>query len=118
MKKINAISLKKARRKARIRAKISGTKEKPRLSVFRSNRQLYAQLIDDEHGRTLASASTRGIPGKQGNKTVKAGETGKLLAEAAKKAGIAKAVLDKGAYKYHGRIKSLADAARDAGLKL
>lgn len=102
--------------KAHIRTRISGTAERPRLSVFRSNSQIYAQVIDDTKGVTLASASSLGIKDKI-TKSEKAALVGKQLAEAAKKAGVEAVVFDRNGYLYHGRVKQLADAAREAGLK-
>lgn len=101
-----------------IRKKISGTADHPRLSVYRSNKDIYAQLIDDTTGTTLASASSRskGFAGK-GTKVEKAFEVGKMIGELGKKAGIETCVFDRGGYLYHGRVKSLADGAREAGLK-
>lgn len=105
------------RRKKRVRAKIFGTATRPRLSVFRSIGHVYAQLIDDEKGKTLASV--RDQEAKAGKtKTEQAQAAGKLLAEKAKKAGISEAVFDKGQNKYHGRIKALAEGAREGGLKI
>jgi len=104
----------------RIRKKIYGTPEKPRLSVFRSNKQIYAQLIDDINGITLASACSREkeIASKTGiKKTEQAALVGKLLASKCKDKGIESVVFDRGGYKYHGRVKSLAEAARENGLK-
>ena len=107
-----------ARRKRhdRIRLHLAGTDSRPRLAVFRSNRGISAQLIDDEAGRTLASASWKGV-GTSGSKTEQAAEVGKQLAAAAKKAGIESVVFDRGGYLYHGRVKALADGAREGGLK-
>lgn len=102
--------------KAAIRTKVSGTAERPRLTVFRSNSQIYAQVIDDEQGKTLASVSSLSIKDKM-TKTEKAAQVGKLVAEAAKAAGIETVVFDRNGYLYHGRVQSLADAAREAGLK-
>lgn len=102
--------------KAGIRTKISGTAERPRLSVFRSNAQIYAQVIDDVKGVTLASASSLKITEKL-TKTEKAAKVGAALAEAAKKAGVETVVFDRNGYLYHGRVQALADAAREAGLK-
>jgi large subunit ribosomal protein L18 len=102
--------------KASIRTKVSGTAEQPRLTVFRSNSQIYAQVIDDQKGQTLASASSLSIKDKM-TKTEKAAQVGKLIADAAKKAGVERVVFDRNGYLYHGRVKSLADAAREAGLK-
>ncbi len=98
-----------------IRKKISGSADLPRLSVFRSNKEIYAQLIDDTEGKTLAMAnSIKG--GFSGTKTEVAFEVGKALAEKAKAAGVEKCVFDRGGYLYHGRVKALADGAREAGL--
>jgi len=114
--------LSKSDRKLRIRRRIrkvsSGTAAKPRLSVFRSNKEIYAQLIDDNSGNTLAAASSRdkGIDAK-GTKTEVANAVGKALAEKAKKAGIETVAFDRGGNLYHGRVKSLAEGAREAGLK-
>ena len=102
--------------KASIRTRIAGTAEQPRLTVFRSNSQIYAQVIDDEKGQTLAGASSLSIKDKM-TKTEKAAQVGKMIAEAAKKAGVEAVVFDRNGYLYHGRVKSLADAAREAGLK-
>lgn len=99
----------------RIRKKVSGTSERPRLSVFRSNKQIYCQLIDDTHGVTVASAHSRGITA-QGTKIEVAKEVGKALAAAAVAKGISSVVFDRGGYLYHGRVKSLADGAREGGL--
>ena len=106
------------RRHRRIRGKVTGTAERPRLAVFRSNKGIFAQLIDDESGRTIAGASWLGLKKSfKGNKVEQAAEVGKLLAEAAKKAGIETVVFDRGGYLYHGRVKALADGAREGGLK-
>lgn len=102
--------------KAYIRSKISGTAQKPRLTVFRSNCQIYAQVIDDVQGKTLASASSLGIKDKM-TKSEQAAKVGVLLAQNAKAAGITEVVFDRNGYLYHGRVKQLADAAREAGLK-
>lgn len=107
-------------RKKRTRAKIFGTAQKPRLSIFRSNRYTYAQLINDEKGNTLAEASTKKlISAKQKiSKSKQAEMLGELLAEKALALGIKKACFDRGAYQYHGRIKAAAEAARKKGLQL
>ena len=105
------------RRKKRVRAKIFGTGECPRLSVFRSNRFTYAQLIDDQNQRTLAAASSQNQKGKT-KKLDAALNVGKSLAEKAKALGVKKAVFDRGAYKYHGRVKALVEAVRAGGLKV
>lgn len=102
------------RRRARIRSRVAGTAARPRLSVFRSHKHIYAQLIDDVAGSTLAAASS--TEAKTGTKTDRSAELGKAIAAAAAKAGITSAVFDRGGYKYHGRVKALADAAREAGL--
>ena len=106
------------RRHRRVRGKVSGTPERPRLAVFRSNRGIAAQLIDDTSGKTLAAASW--LDGKKsfkGNKSDQAVEVGKLLAERAKQADLESVVFDRGGYLYHGRVKALADGAREGGLK-
>jgi large subunit ribosomal protein L18 len=106
------------RRHKRVRKKIAGTSERPRLVVFRSNRGIAAQLVDDLDGKTLAAASWLQLEKSfKGNKTKQAAEVGKLLAEAAKKADVETVVFDRGGYLYHGRVKALADAAREGGLK-
>lgn len=110
-------NVKRDQRRKRNRAKIYGTAEKPRLSVFRSNRYTYAQLIDDAKGITLASASTHSVKEKKG-KTTQANALGALIAEQALKAGIKQAVFNKGPYLFHGRVKAVAEGAREAGLKL
>ena len=106
-----------ARRHKRVRGKISGTAERPRLVVFRSNRGIEAQLVDDLEGRTLAAASWLHLRTFKGNKTQQAAEVGKLLAANAKKAGVERVVFDRGGYLYHGRVKALADGAREGGLR-
>ena len=105
--------------KMRIRKVINGTPERPRLSVFRSNKQIYAQLIDDTEGKTLVAASSRqlDIDEKKITKTVQAEQVGKLIAEKAKEAGIEQIVFDRSGYLYHGRIKTLAESVRKEGLK-
>jgi large subunit ribosomal protein L18 len=105
------------RRAHRVRNKVQGTPERPRLSVFRSSKHIYAQLIDDMTGATLAAASTAGKAGKYGGNVKAAKEVGSKLAEAAKAKGITKAAFDRGHYRYHGRVKALADAAREGGLQ-
>ena len=96
--------------KTRIRGKVSGTAERPRMTVFRSNKQIYVQLVDDSEGKTLASASSKGI--EEGTKTEVAAKVGQAIA-----AGITEVVFDRNGYLFHGRVKSLADAARNGGLK-
>lgn len=109
------------RRHARVRRRITGVAARPRLSVFRSLHHVYAQIIDDSTGRTLAAASTREKGVAEGldshASTAAAEKVGKTIAERAKAQGIASVVFDRGGYKYHGRIKALADAARGAGLE-
>lgn len=101
----------------RVRKKVNGTAERPRLSVFRSNKSIYCQLIDDLKGHTLASASSveSGVP--SGTKTEQAKVVGQLIAEKAKSAGIEDVVFDRSGYLYHGRVKALAEGAREGGLK-
>lgn len=106
-----------AKIRRRIRKKISGTADRPRLAVHFSNQNVYAQLIDDEAGRTLASASTRQL-GRQGANVGNAGEVGKALADKAKGLNIETAVFDRGGFRYHGKVAALADAVRAAGLKV
>jgi len=104
----------------RIREKLSGTTERPRLNVYRSLDHIYTQLIDDSKGETIASASTvtkKGESKKGGGNIEAAKEVGKLIAERAKEKGVKRVVFDRGGYLYHGRIKALADAAREAGLE-
>jgi large subunit ribosomal protein L18 len=105
------------RRHRRIRGKVRGTADRPRLAVFRSNKGIFAQLIDDESGKTLAGASWLGLGKFKGNKVEQAAEVGKAVAAAAKKAGIDEVVFDRGGYLYHGRVKALAEGAREGGLK-
>ncbi len=118
-----AISSKKALRrisiKKRIRGIVKGTAERPRLTVFRSNKQIYAQLIDDNAGHTLVAASSteKGIEDKKVTKIEQAKLVGTLVAEKAKAAGIEAVVFDRNGYLYHGRVKMLAEAAREGGLK-
>ena len=105
------------RRRRRIRGKVAGTAARPRLAVFRSNRGIFAQLIDDESARTLAASGWLQLKKFSGNKTDQATEVGKQLAKAAKEAGITTCVFDRGGYLYHGRVKALADGAREGGLE-
>ena len=107
-----------AKRHVRVRAKISGTPERPRLNVFRSNANIYAQIIDDVNGVTLVAASTleKAFEGATGNKEA-ARKVGKLVAERALEKGIDTVVFDRGGYLYHGRVAELAEGAREAGLK-
>ena len=104
-------------RHRRVRRKVSGTPERPRLAVFRSNLGISAQLVDDQAARTLAAAGWQQLKKFKGSKTEQAKEVGKLLAANAKKAGIEACVFDRGGYLYHGRVKALADGAREGGLK-
>ena len=101
--------------KARIRGKISGTAQRPRMSVFRSNKAIYVQVIDDLAGNTLVAASSKGIA--EGTKTEIAAKVGEEIAKKAQEKGISEVVFDRNGYLFHGRVKSLADAARKAGLK-
>jgi large subunit ribosomal protein L18 len=102
---------------ARIRRKLSGTEARPRLNVYRSLNHIYAQVIDDQKGETLVSASTLALKVKTGGNVAAAKEIGKAVAEAAVAKGVKKVVFDRGGFLYHGRIKALADAAREAGLE-
>jgi large subunit ribosomal protein L18 len=110
------------RRHYRVRKKVSGTAERPRLNVFRSLRHIYAQIIDDEVGHTLVSASTSEAEVRKQveglNKTDQAHMVGKVLAERALAKGVTSVVFDRGGYKYHGRVKALADGSREGGLQL
>ena len=116
---MSALSVRQARvrRHKRVRGKIFGTAERPRLVVFRSSRGIEAQLVDDLDGKTLAAASWLQLKAGKGSKTAQAAEVGKLLAANAKQAGVEAVVFDRGGYLYHGRVKALADAAREGGLK-
>ena len=105
--------------KSRVRKIVSGTEARPRLSVFRSNKEIYAQIVDDVTGKTISAASSRDkdISSAKGNKTEAATMVGKAVAEKALKAGVDTISFDRGGYLYHGRVKSLAEGAREAGLK-
>ncbi len=105
--------------KRRLKATVSGTSDQPRMSVFRSNKEIYAQIINDETGETLAAASSRDsdLTGKGSSKTEQAGLVGKNIAQKALAAGVTKIRFDRGGYLYHGRVKSLAEGAREGGLK-
>ena len=105
--------------KSRIRKIVSGTEARPRLSVFRSNKEIYAQIVDDVTGKTISAASSRDkdISSAKGTKTEVAGLVGKTVAARALKAGVETIAFDRGGYLYHGRVKSLAEGAREAGLK-
>ncbi|MDD2257985.1 50S ribosomal protein L18 [Candidatus Falkowbacteria bacterium] len=115
-KKIKLNNERQARRHGRVRAKISGTAARPRLSVFRSNKGLYLQLIDDVAGKTLVSARTKELK-ETGKKIDSAAALGKLLAEKAQAKKISAVVFDRSCYKYHGRVKAVAEGAREGGLK-
>jgi large subunit ribosomal protein L18 len=105
------------RRHSRVREKIRGSARRPRLAVFRSITHIYAQLIDDDSGRTLVTASSVDATDGKGNKSERAKAVGASLGEKAKAKGIGEAVFDRGGYRYHGRVKALGDAARSAGLR-
>jgi large subunit ribosomal protein L18 len=102
-------------RHLRVRKKVSGTADRPRLVVFRSDKHIYAQLVDDDAGRTIATVSSLKVGGSK--KTEKAAEVGKQVAVVAKDKGISRVVFDRGGYKYHGRVKAVADGAREGGLE-
>ena len=116
---MSTLTVRKARerRHKRVRGKVAGTAERPRLVVFRSNRGIEAQLVDDLEGKTLAAASWLHLKSFKGSKSEQAAEVGKLLAANAKQANVETVVFDRGGYLYHGRVKALADAAREGGLK-
>lgn len=105
------------RRRRRVRAKVAGTAERPRLSVYRSNRGLYAQLIDDDAGRTLAQVSWTEPELRELGPMEQAQRAGELLAQRAGEAGVASCLFDRGGYRYHGRVRALAEAAREGGLR-
>ncbi|MEK9183646.1 MAG: 50S ribosomal protein L18 [Patescibacteria group bacterium] len=111
MKRFKKVNIKKTLRKNRVRAKLFGTADRPRASIFRSNKFLYVQLIDDQKGHTLISAAS-----KKGIK--EALKLGEKIAELAKKTGIKNVLLDRGSYRYHGQIKTVADSLRDSGIKI
>ncbi len=115
MKRSQEKKEKRERRRTRIRSKIFGTPERPRLSVFKSNTRVYAQLIDDEAGKTILSASTTEAKGDTA--LIKAKEVGKQVAEKAKAGGIQSVVFDRGGYVYTGKVKAVAEGAREGGLK-
>ena len=104
------------RRHARVRRKVAGTPDRPRLAVFRSNRHIYAQLVDDQAARTLAAASDADLT--DGDKSSRAKQVGRSLAERARAAGIERAVFDRGGRLYHGRVRALAEGAREGGLEI
>jgi len=105
------------RRRRRVRAKVRGTAERPRISVFRSNRGVAAQLIDDDHGKTIAAVSWTEDDLRKLDRTEQAKKAGELLASRAKDAGIESCVFDRGGYRYHGRVAALAEGAREGGLR-
>jgi large subunit ribosomal protein L18 len=105
------------RRHRRVRGKISGTADRPRVVVFRSNRGIFAQLVDDSSGRTLCASGWTALASFEGDKTAQAKEVGKRLAAAAREAGVRSVVFDRSGYLYHGRVKALADGAREGGLR-
>ena len=107
---------KRLKRRRRVRAKVQGTAERPRISVFRSNRGVFAQLIDDDAGRTLAAVNWTEAELRSLGRMEQATRAGALLAERAKAAGVETAVFDRGGYQYHGRVKALAEGAREGGL--
>ena len=107
---------KRLKRRRRVRAKVHGSAERPRISVFRSNRGVFAQLIDDDSGRTLASVNWTESDLRSLKPMEQAGKAGQLLAERAKAAGVETVVFDRGGYQYHGRVKALAEGAREGGL--
>ncbi len=115
MKKVKINQERRQRRHNRVRAKISGSATRPRLSVFRSNQGMFLQLINDDLGKTLVSANQTEIKSK-GNKTELAFQLGKLIADKAKAKKISTVVFDRGSYRYHGRVKAVAEGAREAGL--
>ncbi|NDY41324.1 50S ribosomal protein L18 [Dissulfurirhabdus thermomarina] len=122
MGKTNPKVLAREKRRRRIRKRVFGTVSRPRLAVFRSARHIYAQLIDDEAGRTLAAASSlsrelREGARPEGGKTAVAAEVGRMLARVAKEKGITRVAFDRGGFLYHGRVKALADGAREGGLE-
>ena len=117
MNKVKANNLRVERRAKRVRAKISGTDTRPRLSVYRSLGHIYAQLIDDASGKTIAAATDKEIKAKA-SKTDKSQAVGKLLAEKAKAKGVTSAVFDRGQFKFHGRVKALAEGAKEGGLTI
>ncbi|MGE5265482.1 MAG: 50S ribosomal protein L18 [Acidobacteriota bacterium] len=120
MKKLDTV-IRRERRQRRVRAKVSGTGERPRLNVFRSSRHIFAQLIDDSKGHTLVAASTLDAEvranAKQWDKKAEAKQVGKLLAQRALAKGLKQVVFDRGGYQYHGRVKSLAEGSREGGLE-
>ncbi len=118
MAKIKTRGAARITRHRRLRRRLAGTGERPRLNVFRSARFTYAQVIDDDAGRTIAAASSRELPKGQFGKSDAAKEVGKMVAGRAKAKGVSAVVFDRGGYQYHGRVKALADGAREEGLVL
>ena len=116
MKEIKLKLIRKERRTKRVRGKILAKRRRPRLTVFRSNKYIYAQIIDDKSGKTIVSVSEKEIEDKGIKKTEKAKALGQTLAQKAKKKKVDKVIFDKGNYKYHGRVKALAEGAREGGL--
>jgi large subunit ribosomal protein L18 len=114
---VRTVRDKRLRRHRRVRGKVTGTAERPRLVVFRSNRGIFAQLVDDSTGRTLTGVSWLALAGFTGDKTAQAREVGREIARAAKKVGVETVVFDRGGYLYHGRVKALAEGAREGGLR-
>jgi large subunit ribosomal protein L18 len=117
MKAQKRLAVTRQRKRFRVRKKIVGTPERPRLSVFRSSKHIYAQMIDDLNGVTLAAAGTAKKAAAKGSTILAAMKVGKQLAETARAAGVSKAAFDRGHYKYHGRLKALADAVRAGGIQ-
>jgi large subunit ribosomal protein L18 len=117
MSEIKIKSNRQKRRLARTRKKLRAVSELPRLSVMRSNKHIYAQIIDDVKGKTLVAVHEKELPAADQTKVVRAGELGKILAEKAKSAKVAKVMFDKGSYRYHGRVKAFAMGAREGGLE-
>lgn len=117
MEKNRLKTLRRTRRRTGIRKRLRGTPDKPRLSIFRSAKHTYAQVIDDLNGKTLASASTVQTKTKNGGNVESAKAVGAAVAEAAKAAGVSEVAFDRNGFRYHGRVKALADAAREGGLK-
>ena len=120
IRKIKTQADRRARRHLRVRKRVRGTAERPRLVVFRSSKHIYAQVVDDDRGVTLVGASdaTEGIQVEGSGKTAKSHALGRLIAAKAKEKGIARVVFDRGGYQYHGRVKAVADGARKGGLEL
>jgi large subunit ribosomal protein L18 len=117
MKAQKRLAVTRQRKRYRVRKKVRGTAERPRLSVFRSSMHIYAQMIDDESGKTLAAATSQAKGGGYGGNVKAAKAVGAKLAEAAKAAGITAAAFDRGHYRYHGRVKALAEAVREGGIQ-